>query len=124
MAGRVCIVEVEEIVEIGAIDPDHVHLPGLYVDRIVHNPTPEKRIEQRTVRHEARRWPGPAKRRRSAPPVRSPTAYTPPPASACRPWWRTTSPTQWPCGCCRDSAGSASPRSPSKTRAPPNGTAP
>jgi 3-oxoacid CoA-transferase subunit A len=50
MAGKVCIVEVEEIVEIGAIDPDHVHLPGIYVDRIVHNPTPEKRIEQRTVR--------------------------------------------------------------------------
>src|SRR6476620_6034917 len=50
MAGQVCIAEVEEIVEIGAIDPDHVHLPGIYVDRIVHNPTPEKRIEQRTVR--------------------------------------------------------------------------
>jgi 3-oxoacid CoA-transferase subunit A len=50
MAGKVCVVEVEEIVEIGAIDPDHVHLPGIYVDRIVHNPTPEKRIEQRTVR--------------------------------------------------------------------------
>ena len=50
MAGKVCVVEVEEIVEIGAIDPDHVHLPGIYVDRIVHNPAPEKRIEQRTVR--------------------------------------------------------------------------
>jgi 3-oxoacid CoA-transferase subunit A len=50
MAGEVCVAEVEEIVEIGAIDPDHVHLPGIYVDRIVHNPTPEKRIEQRTVR--------------------------------------------------------------------------
>lgn len=50
MAGKVCIAEVEEIVEIGAIDPDHVHLPGIYVDRIVHNPRPEKRIEQRTVR--------------------------------------------------------------------------
>ena len=50
MAGQVCIAEVEELVEIGAIDPDHVHLPGIYVDRIVHNPTPEKRIEQRTVR--------------------------------------------------------------------------
>ena len=54
MAGKVCIVEVEEIVEIGAIDPDHVHLPGIYVDRIVHNPTPEKRIEQRTVRQEVK----------------------------------------------------------------------
>ena len=50
MAGKVCVAEVEEIVEIGAIDPDHVHLPGIYVDRIVHNPTPERRIEQRTVR--------------------------------------------------------------------------
>ncbi|HEU0151795.1 MAG TPA: CoA transferase subunit A [Arenimonas sp.] len=50
MAGKVCIAEVEELVEVGAIDPDHVHLPGIYVDRIVVNPTPEKRIEQRTVR--------------------------------------------------------------------------
>jgi 3-oxoacid CoA-transferase subunit A len=50
MAGQVCVAEVEEIVEIGAIDPDHVHLPGIYVDRIVLNAAPEKRIEQRTVR--------------------------------------------------------------------------
>ncbi len=49
MAGKVCIAEVEEVVEIGALDPDHVHLPGIYVDRIVHNPQPEKRIENRTV---------------------------------------------------------------------------
>jgi len=52
MAGRVCIAEVEEVVPTGSIDPDHVHLPGIYVHRIVHNPTPEKRIEQRTVRAE------------------------------------------------------------------------
>jgi len=50
IAGKVCIAEVEELVEVGAIDPDHVHLPGIYVDRIVVNATPEKRIEQRTVR--------------------------------------------------------------------------
>jgi 3-oxoacid CoA-transferase subunit A len=50
MAGKVCVAEVEEVVEIGALDPDHVHLPGIYVDRIVHNPHPEKRIEQRTIR--------------------------------------------------------------------------
>jgi len=50
MAGKVCICEAEIIVEIGEIDPDHVHLPGIYVDRIVVNATPEKRIEQRTVR--------------------------------------------------------------------------
>jgi len=53
MAGKVCIVEVEELVETGSIDPDHVHLPGIYVDRIVVNATPEKRIEQRTVREGA-----------------------------------------------------------------------
>jgi 3-oxoacid CoA-transferase subunit A len=50
MAGKVCVAEVEELVPIGSIDPDHVHLPGIYVDRIVVNATPEKRIEQRTVR--------------------------------------------------------------------------
>lgn len=50
MAGKVCVAEVEEVLEIGDIEPDQVHLPGIYVDRIVHNPTPEKRIEQRTVR--------------------------------------------------------------------------
>jgi 3-oxoacid CoA-transferase subunit A len=53
MAGRACVVEVEQIVEVGAIDPDQVHLPGIYVDRIVLNAHPEKRIEQRTIRQEA-----------------------------------------------------------------------
>jgi len=50
MAGRKTVVEVEQLVEIGEIDPDQVHLPGIYVDRIVVNAQPEKRIEQRTVR--------------------------------------------------------------------------
>ncbi|MFO0120750.1 MAG: CoA transferase subunit A [Burkholderiales bacterium] len=50
MAGRVTVAEVEQIVENGQIDPDAVHLPGIYVHRLIHNPTPEKRIEQRTVR--------------------------------------------------------------------------
>lgn len=49
-AGKICVVEVERIVENGDIAPDDVHLPGIYVHRIVHNPTPEKRIEKRTVR--------------------------------------------------------------------------
>ncbi|MBK9520865.1 MAG: CoA transferase subunit A [Rhodocyclaceae bacterium] len=49
MAGQVCIVEAEHIVEIGEMDPDQVHLPGIYVHRIVHNPHPEKRIERRTI---------------------------------------------------------------------------
>ena len=50
MAGKLCIVEVERIVATGEIAPDDVHLPGIYVHRIVHNPTPEKRIEKRTTR--------------------------------------------------------------------------
>ncbi|MBH9553433.1 CoA transferase subunit A [Inhella gelatinilytica] len=50
MAGKVCVVEVERIVEVGEIAPDDVHLPGIYVHRIVHNPNPEKRIEKRTTR--------------------------------------------------------------------------
>ena len=52
MAGKVCVVEVEQLVEIGQIDPDQVHLPGIYVQRIVVNAHPEKRIEQRTLRAE------------------------------------------------------------------------
>ena len=50
MAGKVCVAEVEQVVETGSIDADAVHLPGIYVDRIVLNASPEKRIEQRTVR--------------------------------------------------------------------------
>ena len=50
IAAKVCVVEVEEIVEIGEIEPDQVHLPGIYVQRLVLNATPEKRIEHRTVR--------------------------------------------------------------------------
>ncbi|MBT9598082.1 MAG: CoA transferase subunit A, partial [Vitreoscilla sp.] len=53
MAGRITVVEVEKIVETGEIDPDQVHLPGIFVHRIVLNTTPEKRIEQRTVRKAA-----------------------------------------------------------------------
>ena len=49
-AGKICIVEVERVVATGEIAPDDVHLPGIYVHRIVHNPTPEKRIEKRTTR--------------------------------------------------------------------------
>ncbi|NYT65138.1 CoA transferase subunit A [Alcaligenaceae bacterium] len=51
MAGKITVVEVEEIVETGALDPDAIHLPGIYVHRIVLNANPEKRIEQRTVRN-------------------------------------------------------------------------
>jgi 3-oxoacid CoA-transferase subunit A len=49
-AGKITIVEVEHLVETGEIDPDQIHTPSIFVHRIVHNPHPEKRIEQRTVR--------------------------------------------------------------------------
>ena len=53
MAGKITIAEVEQIVEIGDLDPDEIHLPGIYVNRIVLNATPEKRIEQMTLKAEA-----------------------------------------------------------------------
>ena len=53
MAGKICVVEVEEIVEKGTIAPDDVHLPGIYVHRLVLNATPEKRIEKRTITDKA-----------------------------------------------------------------------
>ena len=49
MAGKLCIVEVEKVVPMGQLHPDDVHLPGIYVHRIVLNATPEKRIEKRTI---------------------------------------------------------------------------
>ena len=49
-AGRVTVAEVENLVDAGAIDPDHIHTAGIFVQRIVHGPSFEKRIEQRTVR--------------------------------------------------------------------------
>jgi 3-oxoacid CoA-transferase subunit A len=55
MAGKISVVEVEEIVETGTFDPDAVHLPGIYVHRIVLNATPEKRIEKRTTQAEPER---------------------------------------------------------------------
>ena len=49
MAGKVSVVEVEEIVPTGSLDPDAIHLPGIYVHRLVLNANPEKRIEKRTT---------------------------------------------------------------------------
>ncbi|MEZ2902846.1 CoA transferase subunit A [Acinetobacter terrestris] len=53
MAGKISIAEVEEIVEIGDLDPDDIHLPGIYINRIILNTSPEKRIEQMTLKAEA-----------------------------------------------------------------------
>jgi 3-oxoacid CoA-transferase subunit A len=48
--GKIAIAEVEELVRVGEIDPDLVHTPGIYIDRIVHSPNQQKRIEQRITR--------------------------------------------------------------------------
>ncbi len=45
--GKITVAEVEEIVPVGALDPDNIHTPGIFVHRLVHNPTPEKRIERK-----------------------------------------------------------------------------
>lgn len=49
-AGKITVVEVEELVELGELDPDQIHLPGIYVQKIFQSPKLEKRIEQRTIR--------------------------------------------------------------------------
>ena len=49
-AGAICVAEAEILVETGELDPDQIHTPGIYIKRLVHNPSPEKRIEQRTLR--------------------------------------------------------------------------
>ena len=54
-AGRITVAEVEHLVEPGAIDPDQIHTPGIFVDRIIHAISLEKRIEQRTVRKRGNR---------------------------------------------------------------------
>jgi 3-oxoacid CoA-transferase subunit A len=52
MSGRITVAEAEIVVEAGELDPDAIHTPGIYVQRVVHNPTPERRIERRTTRKE------------------------------------------------------------------------
>ncbi len=52
MAGKITVAEVEELVEVGELDPDHIHTPGIYVHRIFQGTGYEKRIEQRTVRQQ------------------------------------------------------------------------
>ncbi|MEK9660777.1 MAG: CoA transferase subunit A [Alphaproteobacteria bacterium] len=51
-AGKICVVETEHLVEVGELDPDHIHTPGIYVDRIFKGDAFEKRIERRTVRED------------------------------------------------------------------------
>ena len=49
-AGKITVAEVEHLVEVGELDPDQIHTPSIFVKRIILNASPEKRIEQRTVR--------------------------------------------------------------------------
>lgn len=49
-AGKITVAEVEELVEVGELEPDQIHTPGIFVQRIIKGPSYEKRIEQRTVR--------------------------------------------------------------------------
>ena len=50
MCGKITVAEAEIIVEPGELDPDEIHTPGIFVHRLVHNPSPKKRIEKRTTR--------------------------------------------------------------------------
>lgn len=52
VAGKFTIAEVEQVVEIGEIDPDDIHLPGIYINRVVLNATPKKQIKQLTIKAE------------------------------------------------------------------------
>ena len=49
-AAKVCVAEVEELVEVGQLDPDHIHTPGVFVKRIFCGAPYDKKIEQRTIR--------------------------------------------------------------------------
>lgn len=50
--GKITVAEAEIIVDAGELDPDEVHTPGIFVQRVIHNPDPERRIERRTTRKE------------------------------------------------------------------------
>ena len=50
MSGKITVAEAEIIVPVGELSPDEIHTPGIYVQRLIHNPSPEKRIEKRTTR--------------------------------------------------------------------------
>ncbi len=52
MCGKITIAEAEILVETGDLDPDHIHTPGIFVQRVIHNPNPSGRIEKRTTRKE------------------------------------------------------------------------
>ncbi|BBN50291.1 hypothetical protein JPH1_47660 [Mycobacterium avium subsp. hominissuis] len=117
----VTVAEVEELVEVGDLDPDLIHTPGIYVDRIIQGIGYEKRIEfrttsgaprLRTTARSASGWP-------SAPPRNCATATTSTWASASRPWWPTSSRTISRSRCNRRTACWASAPIPARTPSTP-----
>ena len=50
MSGKITVAEAEIIVQPGELDPNHIHTPGIFVQRLIHNPTPQRRIEKITTR--------------------------------------------------------------------------
>ena len=116
------VAEVEDLVDYGQIDPDHIITPGIFVNRIVPLETVDKRIEQRTVRKRDRgeaRCPGHAIKWPPAPRANCATGSMSTSASAFRRWWRTTSPRACRSSCTRRTACSAWGRSRSKARRTP-----
>ena len=96
-AGKITVAEVEDLVEVGKLDPDHIHTPGIFVKRIVQCPAPSSISNNAPSRHRADEEscngldPRPDGRPRRAANCR--TASTSISASAFRPWWPTTFPT-------------------------------
>jgi len=115
MAGEVCVVEVEEIVETGELDPDQIPPAGHL--RASHRAQPEPgKTHRKTHGEELRPWPGHVNRWRNAPPRSCRTASTSTSVSACLPWSPTTSRKAWTSGCRAKTACSASAPSPARKR--------
>ena len=95
MAGKVTVAEVEEIVPTGSLDPDHIHTPGIFVQRIVRGAKYEKAHRKAHRARGSLTCPGRATTWQSWPPANFATDSMSISVSASRRWWRTTFPTAW-----------------------------